>query len=468
MTDILLIQPPISVTNHLANSGGDEYHVGLSYLSGMLKKENISFRTINNSNATYSTENILNLCESEKVKILGISAITPAIRTTVKLAKEVKERFKDKIHILLGNAHISVDHGIINRYPYFDSAIAGEADNIIVEHINKILQGEKPIGIFIATPPMNLDKLPFPAFESIENTIFKKGNLIPIIGTRGCPYKCGYCARAAMSKIVRSRSSQNIVEEMLTRISLTKRFFFNDDVATINKNHIISLCNLIIERKLKIRFEMITRIDLLDDKMVQLLKKAGCISLLVGIESGNERIRNEVIQKNLSDEKIFRGMAVSKKYNLPIQLFFMIGHPEETVSEIMDSINYPLKLEKMGFNNIELVGYHVTIPFPGTRYFDWCLQQGKISPTTIDDYIQDKLGDGFYGHWPYLIPEGLTFEDMDRFRGMGAKKFHLRPAYIFRRLLQDIRRPKQILFDLKNAFYIIKQGTSVDISKIET
>ena len=151
MTDVLLIQPPVSVTNHLANSGGDEYHVGLSYLSGMLKKENISFRTINNSNATYSTENILNLCKSEKVKILGISAITPAIRTTVKLAKEVKERFKDKIHILLGNAHISVDHGIINRYPYFDSAIAGEADNIIVEHINKILQGEKPIGIFIAT-----------------------------------------------------------------------------------------------------------------------------------------------------------------------------------------------------------------------------------------------------------------------------------------------------------------------------
>ena len=468
MTDVLLIQPPVSVTNHLANSGGDVYHIGLSYLSGMLKKENISFRIINNSNVAYSIEDILSLCESEKVKILGISAITPIIRTTVKLAKEVKERLKDKIHILLGNAHVSVDPDIINRYPYFDSAICGEADNIIVEHINKILQGEKPTGIFTASPPMDLDELPFPAFESIENTIFKKGDIIPIIGTRGCPYKCGYCARAAMSKIVRSRSSQNIVEEVLTRIPLTKQFFFNDDCATINKKHIISLCSLIIERKLKIKFWMITRIDLIDDEMGQLLKKAGCISLLVGIESGNERIRNEIIQKNLSDEKIFRGMAITKKYNLPVQLFFMIGHPEETVSEIGDTINYPLKLEKMGFNNIELVGYHLTIPLPGTRYFDWYLQQGKISPSIIDDYIQNKLGDGFYGHWPYLIPEGITFKEMDKFRVIGTKNFHLRPAYVFRRLLQDIHRPKQILFDLKNAFYVIKQGTSADDSKTET
>lgn len=468
MPDVLLIQPPVSFTNHFANSGDDTYHMGLSYLSGMLKRENISFRTINNSNVAYSIEDILNLCESEKIKILGISSITPTIRTTVKLAKEVKERFKDKIHILLGNAHISVDPEVINRYPYFDSAIDGEADNIIVEHINKILQGEKLTGIFTANPPMDLDELPFPAFESIENTIFKKGNIIPIIGTRGCPYKCGYCARAAMSKIVRSRSSQNIVKEMLTRMPHAKQFFFNDDSATINRKYIISLCNLIIERKLKIKFQMITRVDLIDDEMAQLLKKAGCISLLLGIESGNKRIRNEIIQKNLSDEKIFRGMVITKRYNFPVQLFFMIGHPEETVWEIMDSINFPLKLEKMGFNNIELVGYHITFPIPGTRYFDWCLQQGKISPTIIDDYIQDKLGDGFFGHWPYLIPEGITFEDMDRFRDVAVKKFYLRPTYVFRRLLQDIRRPKQILLDLKNAFYVIKRGTSADTSKIET
>jgi radical SAM superfamily enzyme YgiQ (UPF0313 family) len=369
---------------------------------------------------------------------------------------------------LLGNAHVSVDPGIIERYPYFDSAISGEADSFIVEHVSKILQGEKPTGVFEADPPMNLDELCFPAFESIENTTFEKGDVLPIIGTRGCPFKCGYCGRPAISKIVRNRSPQNTVEEMLARTSLTKHFFFNDDSATINRKYIISLCNLIRERKLKIHFQMITRIDLIDEEMARLLRSAGCTSLLVGIESGNERIRNEIIQKNLSDDKIFKGMAITRKCNLPVQLFFMIGHPEETASEIMDTINYPLRLEKMGFSNIESVGYHITVPFPGTKYFDWCLRQGRISPTIIDDYIQDKLGDSFYGHWPYLIPEGVTFEDMVRFRACGAKKFHLRPTYVFRRLLQDVRRPKQILFDVKNAYYVIKQGTSADISKIET
>lgn len=90
---------------------------------------------------------------------------------------------------------------------------------------------------------------------------------------------------------------------------------------------------------------------------------------MIGIESGSERIRQEIVKKNLSDEKIFKGMEITSKNKLPVQLFFMIGHPEETISEIMDTINFPLKLEKMGFNNIELVGFHNTIVLPGDRIF---------------------------------------------------------------------------------------------------
>lgn len=468
MTDVLLLQPPVSFTNPWANSGRDTYPIGLSYLSGVLARTSISFRTINNSECTYSINDIVNFCEAEKVKIIGISAVTATIRPSVKIAKAVKEKFNDKIHIILGNSHVSVDPGVINRYPYFDSAIDGEADNFIEEHIRKILQGEKPVGVFMANPPYDLDSLPFPAYERVENTIYNNAHGLPIIGTRGCPFKCGYCGRDALSKKVRSRSPQQIVEEMKVRMAYTKEFFFTDDAATLNRNHIISLCETIIKMKMKIRFYMITRMDALNDDMVRLLKKAGCQHLLIGIESGSERIRQEIVKKNLSDEKIFKGMEITSKNKLPVQLFFMIGHPEETISEIMDTINFPLKLEKMGFNNIELVGFHNTIVLPGTAYFDWYLKRGKINPTIIDDYIQDKLGDGYFGYWPYLIPDGLDIEDMAKLRAMGNRKFHLRPKFIFRRFLKTIGRPKQLIDDAKHAYFVLKKGTSADISKVES
>lgn len=177
MTDVLLLQPPVSFTNHLANAGENTYPLGLSYLSGMLKRKGISVRTINNVNVAYSIEDLLDLCESEKIKILGISSLLATIRSTIKIARAVKGRFKDNIHVLLGNAYVSTDPDIINRYPYFDSAIDGEADFLIIEHVNKTLQGEKLMGFFKASPPLNLDELAFPAFENCAKKKITKYDL---------------------------------------------------------------------------------------------------------------------------------------------------------------------------------------------------------------------------------------------------------------------------------------------------
>ncbi|MFC1721521.1 B12-binding domain-containing radical SAM protein [Patescibacteria group bacterium] len=469
MTDVLFLQMPVSFTNPKANANTeDTYPIGLAYIGAVLKQNNLNFRIINNGDARYSIEDIIKIIDSDQIKIVGFSTLLASIRTTVDLARAIKKQFGNKVHTILGNSYVGIDPDIMERYPYFDSAVNGEAENFISGHLTKILQGDSITGIHEATAPQDLDKLPFPDFECIEGTTPLKSHLVPIISSRGCPFKCGYCARNALSRKPRARSGENIFAEIKLRLKQSDEFFFQDDTATFDRQHMIDLCKLILKNKVEIKFQIITRFDRIDQEMVSLLKKAGCTSLLIGIESGNERIRNEVMKKGLLDEQIYKGMKVTKEANMPVQLFFMLGHPEETKKELMDTVNFPLRLVGMGFNNIEIVGFHLTIPVPSTRYWDWCIKHKKLKRSLLDDYIEGKLGDGFFGHWPYLIPDGLAYEDLEYYRKLATKKFYLRSGYIYHRFLNDLRKPSMLWSDLKNAYYVCRKGASSDLSKHET
>jgi radical SAM superfamily enzyme YgiQ (UPF0313 family) len=220
------------------------------------------------------------------------------------------------------------------------------------------------------------------------------------------------------------------------------------------------MCEAILRERLKVKFQMITRVDYLNEDVVRALKRAGCESLMLGVESGNERIRNESIGKRLKDDAIFTGMALLRKYNIHVDLFFMIGHPGETEDDIRDSVEFPYRLERAGLTNIQQAGYHLSIPFPGTEYFRWCVEKGQFSAALVDEYIAGKLGDGFMGNWPFLIPEGLTMEKMLQYRDEAHRRFYLRPRYVARRFLFHLANPKKLIGDVRNGLSVLRRGTS--------
>jgi len=462
MTDVLIVQPPVSFTNRGANYNYDSVGgIGMAYLLEILRRAGISCRAISNHKAQLSMEQLLDICERDKVKILGLSAFTAQIRSAVLLAQAAKNRFGDRLHVTLGGVHIGVDPDIVRRYSCFDSGAVGECEEFIVEFVSRILAGEKLCGVHYAKAPQNLDALPFPNYAGVENSGFDYRDLVEILATRGCPHRCGYCCSPFRKEKVRGRSPENIVAEMKERIRHgTREMFFTDDAATINKKRVIEMCEIMRREGLKLKFHMITRVDYLNEEVVRALKMAGCRSLMLGIESGNERIRNESIGKRLKDEAIFTGMALLRKYNIQTDLFFMIGHPGETEDDIRQSIEFPYRLEKAGLTNIQQAGYHLSWPFPGTEYFQWCVRHGQFSESLVDDYIAGKLGDGFTGHWPYLIPEGLTLEKMLRYRDEAHRRFYLRPRYIARRFFYHLTEPKKLLGDFKNGLSVLRRGTS--------
>lgn len=463
MLDVLLVQAPIRTSAALSGSGRDFPFLGPLYIATVLKQSGISVRFLNMGDSLHGIDAVVDLCASERPKILAISANTPAIRGAVRLAGAAKARFGDAIHTLLGGIHVTIDPGVAERYPCFDSAIIGEAETVIVEHVRAILDDADVRGTRAAKFPGDLDGLPFPDFSLIEGFRLGKGDSIPIVGSRGCPHRCAFCAVAVLGRKVRARSPANVLEEIKQRLPMGRSFWFVDDAATVNLNRILVLCEMILRAGLRIRFEMVTRFDLLNIEAVTLLKRAGCYKLAFGVESGDERIRNEIIHKRLSDKAIIDGMSLVKRAGILADLYFMLGHPTETVGDIEKTIHFPLELERRGFRNIDLVGFHLTQPLPGTEYYRRAIDEGKIAADTTDGYINGAFGEGF-GRWPVYVPDGMTIDFLRERETAANKRYYMRPRYAARRLLRNWKKPELILSDAGQMISVLMRGKSSRVS----
>ncbi len=464
MANVCLIYPPISFKKesniNLDFSGPP---IGLLYIASLLEKNGISVQILDIHDGRMNIDDIIKFLYKHRPSVVGISALTPTIRTGVEIAKAIKDSFGDEITICLGNCHISADPTVISRYPYFDIGIIGEGELTFLDITKRILGGEKVKGLFQGEIVKNLDDLPFPAYHLIDINRYLKYGMpaIQIIMTRGCPYNCIFCSRSGLSRKVRNRSATNVVDEMEKHFDICNgNFFFNDDTFSLKRDAVISLCDEIQRRKIKPKWKAITRFDRLDEKMVAKMSEAGCETLLCGVESGNERIRNEIVQKNLTDKSIYEGAKLCDKYGIHIELFFMLGFPSETKKELHDTITFPRKLKKMGIKNIDIIGINPTILLPGSILWNKAVEEGFCDNDIVDKYISGKLGDGFREIFPYYIPKGLSWKDITDARRKGLLSFYLNPRYIINRTIKDISSYKALKMDVVQGFNLIMYGRS--------
>jgi len=465
MADVMLLHPPVSF-DHIVRGGYDENPpIGILYLAACLEKHGISVEIIDNLNAALSFEQMLTKILDKPPKILGFSSTTPQIKTTVEIARAIKNSAKGKDIITgIGNCHVSSDPTIIERYPYFDFGVIGEAESTFLSIVKKILGGQKVKGIFRAEVPRMLDEIPFPAYNLIDMDMYvnKLGlNRFPIISTRGCPFKCIFCSRPGLSPIVRSRSAANIVDEIEKYKHVCNgRFTFQDDSFSLNKRAIHNLCDELERRKIKIDWITATRFDSIGDELLRRMAKNGCKSLCFGVESADERIRNEVVKKRITDEQIYEGLKLCQKHGIDVQLSFIVGLPEETEKEVIKTAMFPKALLKRGVRCIDIVAMCPAVPFPGSDLFDISIKEGLFTRGIIDEYIDGKLGNNFRDGWPIYVPRGLNKDRLLEIRKQGYISFYFSPQYIVRRIKRDITSWKALKKDIEEALSLARQGRS--------
>jgi len=450
---ILLLNPPRRYELVGKNPSIIEKHrgfnppLGLLYLASTIKKfTNYDVEVLDAQPLKLTYSQLENYLSEKSFDVVGISAMTFTLIDAYKTAKLIK-KIMPKTKVILGGTHIHLFPNETKNLEGVDFAFMGEAELSFVEFLknleNPTYYHKIPGLIYRNTegkiiendfePLDNLDELPFPERKLLNikhyNSLLSKASLsTTIISSRGCPFRCAFCDRplSPITSRFRFRSAKNVVDEICECAELgIKDFLFYDDTFTVNKERVLDFCEEIIRQRLKIRWDIRTRVDIVDEEMLKMLKKAGCVAIHYGVEAGNDNIL-KVIKKGFTVKKVEEIFKLTKRLGIETLAYFMIGLPTENLEYIQDTFDLVKKLKP---------GYaHFTIfsPYPGTEFYCLGLEKGIIKKDVWKEFAQNPKEGFKIPVWEENFNREQLYEMIVKF----YKSFYLRPSYILSRSIK--------------------------------
>lgn len=457
--NIILINPPLYFSKGIPHSLDSTVPpLGIMYLASYINQNSKNFKAtiIDISPEKLTLKQTISKIKKLKPFVVGISSMTPQLQGTVELAQAIRSNpAVPNCKIFIGGPHISADPDFINRFPkLFDYAITSESEETFFNSIIKLSQGKHIPKIQTGKHPSDLDTLPFPNQNLINRKLYHQRQ--SIMFSRGCPFKCYYCSRPAISKITRYRSAKNLIKEIkATYPHHQGKLDFQDDTFTLNKKMVLEFCSLANKQKLKLNWRCNTRIDLVNKSLLKAMKLAGCDLIHFGIEAGNEKIRQQVVKKgSFTNQDIKKVIGWCKKLNIKFAGYFIIGHLGEGKKELNQTKNMILN------SNLDLVGLSIPTPFPGSELFKIAQKQGIINNKIIDQFAKKELGVGYAGIYPVFTTSKVSQPYIYSLMSQINRSFYLKPRILFNRLIQDITSPLQIKQDLVDLMSLVFKGIS--------
>jgi len=259
--------------------------------------------------------------------------------------------------------------------------------NLWVKRDGKIYRNE--VGPLIE----DLDSLPFIDREILNKyKHYQKQHRRVMLSGRGCPYRCSYCFNHAYNilyegkgRIVRKRSVSNVIDELKYLVGKYdfKRFHFIDDTFILDPQWCLDFCED-YRRQIGKEFIVYTRVNLVQEELIRELKRAGCITVLYAIESGNDHIRNKILERGITKEQILNAVAIYKKYNLRTYVQNMVGIPDETMEMAIDTVKLNIKCRP------DYAWCSIFQPYPRTRLWEYCKKKGYLSREEFDESYHKK------------------------------------------------------------------------------
>jgi radical SAM superfamily enzyme YgiQ (UPF0313 family) len=263
-----------------------------------------------------------------------------------------------------------------------------------------------------------------------------------MITSRGCPYNCLFCF--TKGRRFRQRSPENVIQELeeCVRMGITE-FEFYDDTFTVNRERAIGICDLIIRKKLRIRWAIRARINTVNYEMLKKLKQAGCIRINYGVEAGTQEILN-LIRKGISIEEIKEVFRMTRKLEIATVAYFMIGHPTETKEHILKTIEFAMSLKP----NYCL--FTIAVPFPDTDMYKMAFDKKLYT----EDYWLRFAKNPLEPFRPRVWTENFSEKELLSLLEYAYKKFYLNPYYVFKNLI-SIRSFPELKRNIKVALNLI-------------
>jgi len=399
MHKVLLINPPES-----SQGGSTSAPLGLMYIASLLQKNNFPVNIVDACLGGWDSIK-KGLAESNPT-IVGIACPSYARAKSLKVAETVKGYNKD-IKVILGGHHPTLmGRQILENYPFVDMVCIGEGEYLMLElcqgvELEKIpgLGFRENNNVIINNPRTeitDLDELPMAAWNCLDPRRYGTNNSFVFDGidfgkergacvsfSRGCIGRCNFCSNYCMWKKWKHRSPQKVADELefLNKTYNIRCFAFNDDCFSVNKKATMELCAEIVNRKLKIYFSIVTRVDCIDEEILGILKKAGCCTIYFGIEAASPRLL-KIMHKPIKIEQSQKAIQLVNSFgirSIALVIAGAVGETYETINECIDFLNRANPTE-IGIANGLMI-------YPGTEIYEIAKRQKLIDDSFwLTDY----------------------------------------------------------------------------------
>ena len=376
--DILLVNASVKARSKHARLSPP---LGLAYIGAVLLGERYSVSAEDCNLTDFNPTRMRRMVEDRAPRIVGISTNTETYPNGLRIAEIVKA-VDPRITVVLGGPHATVMHCEVAREPNVDIVVRGEGEYAMRDIADCLVRGRGSIddigGItfckdgevrvapdrrFIVEP----DELPFPTRELFPLPMYERPATL-LMSRGGCPCDCVFCAVNNIWKGRRRfRDPDNVVAEMLFLVHTlgSDEVSFADDTFTLSRKHVTGLCDRLIRLEdSSCRWRCTTRVDMVDRPLLEHMRRAGCVSITFGVESGSQRIL-DAVAKNITREQVLAAVGAALEVGMEVLCSFMFPHPDDTDETVHEQTTFMKALIAMGAT----VSLALTTPFPGTPYY---------------------------------------------------------------------------------------------------
>jgi radical SAM superfamily enzyme YgiQ (UPF0313 family) len=353
----------------------DRMPLGLGYLAAAVER----FTThrcyvLDVPHLNLSFDQIGDFIETHQIRVFGVSAMVPNFRFAKSVTRFVKHRFPHVV-IVMGGAFPTTLPEIALRECAVDHVVTGPGEMALVGLLRQLDAGGSPDRVINGILPKVVDDLPDPNYEQLDWSSYAylpPWSDFPIFSSRGCPFQCNYCSKVDGNHY-RSRSVGRVMGDIRRIVEDFgfDHFMIQDDLFFVKKQRVMDFCEELAGFGKPLSWSTVSRIDLLDEEMIDALDHVGLRAIGVGIESGSQKML-DLMNKRLSLSRSGENLGLLNKSGIKVMPYVIVGYPGENLDTLAET-------EKFLIDNHIYSSFTYAFPFPGTKLWNMAEDTGLVS-----------------------------------------------------------------------------------------
>lgn len=458
----MFIVPPSSLEieyGEFRESGSMYNSIGLGSLAAVALQEGHDVKVVDCEALGFDYRDLEREISDYNPDLVGLQTFCTTIDRCHRCAQIVK-KVNPGTPVVFGGVQVSLFPEESLRTPEVDYVVQGEGEvallnllkylegklarDQVLSLIYKESNGSDPVIRRNRIQPLiqDLDSLPYPArhlfpIDRYHSSAQLRGSrTLHLMSSRGCPYRCSYCtSHMTFGKTHRWMSTEKVMGEIrhLMDDFGVDGIQFYDETFTMNRPRVMELMDAMIEQGFDIPWTCFTRVNLVDQEILEKMAQAGCYQIFYGIESGVQRLL-DLIKKDHTLEQARNAVRMTKQAGIETVAAFMLTLPTETEAETEQTINFGLELDP------DYIYWLTTTPYPGTPLYDIAKDGGSIINDDWQHYT--VFNDIVY------VPHGRQPDEIKKKLKQAYRRFYLRPQYLARRVKSFAKLPPRKIVNL--------------------